>query len=375
MELSKLAKSAFESLGKESILASLAGKIVVVATLTSSGKSLCYNIPVLEVLSQNMLACAMYFFPTKALAQDQLRVFLTMVKGLDVNFNVGIYDGDTSEADRTWSRDNARVVVESGTGDKPSTKRKIVMRRSSPIMELSNLLAEMVQHGLRCMAFCKTRKLCELVLSYTREILQDIGPELMDSVCADRGGYMAEVWRRIEGECFCGKLRGIAATNALELGIDVRHIDVTLHLGFPGTVASLWQQAGRLGRRGKPSLAEYVAFEGPLDQYFMRFPQKLFRSRIEHCLIDAQNKQVLEQNLICAALEHPLSLIYDEKFFGSCLNSAIKALESRGYLSCDSSHGSTRTWSYIGQEIGTYIEYFKCSWLVVKALEISDGEQ
>ncbi|GAB2220919.1 hypothetical protein Drorol1_Dr00012078 [Drosera rotundifolia] len=473
MELSKLAKSAFESLGvkklyshqKESILASLAGKNIVVATLTSSGKSLCYNIPVLEVLSQNMLACAMYLFPTKALAQDQLRVFLTMVKGLDVNFNVGIYDGDTSEADRTWLRDNARVlitnpdmlhisilpchaqfqrllsnlrfvvideahsyrgafgshsalilrrlrrlcshvygsnpsfvlctatsgnphqhamelaglssleliqkdgspsgpksfvlwnpplrpktVVESGTGDKPSTKRKIVMRRSSPIMELSNLLAEMVQHGLRCMAFCKTRKLCELVLSYTREILQDIGPELMDSVCAYRGGYMAEVRRRIEGEFFCGKLRGIAATNALELGIDVGHIDVTLHLGFPGTVASLWQQAGRSGRRGKPSLAVYVAFEGPLDQYFMRFPKKLFQSPIERCLIDAQNKQVLEQNLICAALEHPLSLIYDEKFFGSCLNSAIKALESRGYLSCDSSHGSARTWSYIGQE-------------------------
>ncbi|GAB2209556.1 hypothetical protein Droror1_Dr00026775 [Drosera rotundifolia] len=172
-------------------------------------------------------------------------------------------------------------------------------------MELSNLLAEMVQHGL---------------------------------------------------------LRGIVATNALELVIDVGHIDLTLHLYFPGTVASLWKQAGRSGRRGKPSPAVYVAFEGPLDQYFMRFPQKLFRSPIERCLIDAQNKQVLEQNLICAALEHPLSLIYDKKFIGSCLNSAIKALESRGYLSCDSSHGSAHTWSYIGQELLSYLLWLVTFW-------------
>ncbi|GAB2270172.1 hypothetical protein Dimus_005079 [Dionaea muscipula] len=473
-ELSEITQSALVCIGitmlyshqKESIEASLAGKDVVVATLTSSGKSLCYNIPVLEVLSQNMSSCAIYLFPTKALAQDQFRALSTMVEGLDVHLNIGIYDGDTSEVDRTWLRDNARVlitnpdmlhisilprhvqfqrllsnlrfvvvdeahsykgafgchaalilrrlcrlcahvygsnpsfvfctatsanprehamelanlssleliqkdgspsgpksfvlwnpplrpktVVESTTGSKPSRNRTIIMRRSSPIMEISNLLAEMVQHGLRCIAFCKTRKLCELVLSYTREILQDLGPKFVDSVCAYRGGYMAEDRRRIESEFFSGQLRGIAATNALELGIDVGHIDVTLHLGFPGTVASLWQQAGRSGRRGKPSLSVFVAFDGPLDQYFMRCPEKLFQAPIECCHIDAQSKQVLEQHLVCAALEHPLSLIYDEKYFSSCLNSAIMALESRGYLSCDSSRGSARIWSYIGQEV------------------------
>ncbi|KAJ6735765.1 ATP-DEPENDENT HELICASE HRQ1 [Salix viminalis] len=82
------------------------------------------------------------------------------------------------------------------------------------------------------------------------------------------------------------------ATNALEFGVDVGHIDVTLHLGFPGSVASLWQQAGRSGRREKPSLAVYVAFQGPLDQYFMKFPKKLFRCPIECYHIDAQNQQV-----------------------------------------------------------------------------------
>ena len=132
---------------------------------------------------------------------------------------------------------------------------------------------------------------------------------------------MGQDRRRIESEFFSGNLCGVAATNALELGIDVGHIDVTLHLGFPGSIArykpevisvcvrsnlfiqlflllfclsivSLWQQAGRSGRREKASLAIYVAFEGPLDQYFMKFPQKLFRSPIECCHIDSQNQQV-----------------------------------------------------------------------------------
>ncbi|GAB4845369.1 hypothetical protein Ancab_038777 [Ancistrocladus abbreviatus] len=473
-QLSEKTKSSLKSLGitslyshqAESIRASLAGKNVAVATLTSSGKSLCYNIPVLEALCQNITSCALYLFPTKALAQDQLRAFLAMTEKLNVNLNIGIYDGDTSQQNRIWLRDNSRLlitnpdmlhmsvlpchihfqrllenlrfvvideahsykgafgchtafilrrlrrlcshvygscpqfvfctatsanprehamelanlptleliqkdgspsgpklfmlwnpplypktVLERSMGSKDSTERTIVLQRSSPIVETSRLLAEMVQHGLRCIAFCKSRKLCELVLSYTREILQDSAPHLKDSICAYRGGYIVEDRRRIEGEFFAGKLCGIAATNALELGIDVGHIDVTLHLGFPGSVASLWQQAGRSGRRGRPSLAVYVAFEGPLDQYFMRYPEKLFRSPIECCHADSQNQQVLEQHLACAAIEHPLSLIYDEKFFGPSLNAAIKALEDRGYLSSDlSREASARIWSYVGKE-------------------------
>lgn len=244
------------------------------------------------------------------------------------------------------------VPNRSSRSDKACKSDKhVLVRRSSPIMEVSCLFAEMVQHGLRCITFCKTRKLCELVLSYTREILQETAPHLVGSICAYRAGYLAQDRRRIEGDFFGGKLCGIAATNALELGIDVGHIDVTLHLGFPGSIASLWQQAGRSGRRERPSLAIYVAFDGPLDQYFMKFPQKLFRSPIECCHINAQNLQVLEQHLACAALEHPLSLIYDEKYFGSGLNSAIMALNKRGYLSCDPSRDSSAViWSYIGHE-------------------------
>ncbi|KAK9684448.1 hypothetical protein RND81_10G210900 [Saponaria officinalis] len=467
-ELSANTKSALDALGitklyshqAMSIKASLCGKNVVVATMTSSGKSLCYNVPVLEALSQDMLSCALYLFPTKALAQDQLRALLAMTERFE-HLNVGVYDGDTSQAQRNWLRDNARMLITNPDmlhlsilpfhgqfqriianlkfviideahvykgafgchtalilrrlqrlcshvyGSDPSfvfstatsanprehvmelanlptvevidkdgspsgpklfilwnplvckrtvpqagnKKRIVVTGQLSPIVEVSCLLAEFVQHGLRSIAFCKTRKLCELVLSYAREILQDTAPHLVNSICAYRAGYIAEDRRRIESELFSGKLCGVAATNALELGIDVGHIDATLHLGFPGSVASLWQQAGRSGRRGKQSIAVYVAFEGPLDQYFMKNPLKLFRSPIECCHVDSQNPMVLQQHLNCAAIEHPLSLIYDEKYFGSGLNSGVAALESRGYLSADPSRDSLdRIWNYIGPE-------------------------
>lgn len=235
--------------------------------------------------------------------------------------------------------------------DSKNVKANVITRRSSPIMEVSYLFAEMVQHGLRCIAFCKTRKLCELVLCYTREILQEVMHNLAGCICVYRAGYTPQDRRRIEAELFEGKLRGVAATNALELGIDVGHIDATLHLGFPGSVASLWQQAGRSGRRARPSLAVYVAFEGPLDQYFMKFPHKLFGSPIEHCQVDACNQKVLEQHVACAAYELPLCSQYDEKYFGSGLDSAITALKLKGCLSNNPlGVSSSMIWNYIGPE-------------------------
>ncbi|KAK1274303.1 hypothetical protein QJS04_geneDACA018303 [Acorus gramineus] len=228
---------------------------------------------------------------------------------------------------------------------------EVITRRRSPILETSSLFAEMIQHGLRCIAFCKTRKLCELVLCQTREILLECAPHLLDSICSYRAGYMAQDRRSIEVDFFGGKLCGLAATNALELGIDVGHIDATLHLGFPGSIASLWQQAGRSGRRLKPSLAVYIAFEGPLDQYFMKFPQKLFRRAVESCQVDAHNQQVLEQHVACAAAEYPLNVSHDEKFFGSGLDDAIIVLRNKGLLGSDSQCTSShKMWRYIGHE-------------------------
>ncbi|XP_020277328.1 uncharacterized protein LOC109851548 [Asparagus officinalis] len=463
--LEKLGISRLYSHQAESICASISGKNVVVATSTSSGKSLCYNIPILEELSKNLSSCALYIFPTKALAQDQLRALLNMTTSFDVDLSLGVYDGDTSQEDRIWIRDNARLLITnpdmlhtsilpyhkkferilsnlrcivideahvfkgafgchtalvlrrlrricshvygsdpsfifctatsanprehamelanletlelvqndgSPSGQKyfllwnpplrsapkfPSkneqnfTKKDLCTRRSSPILEVSHLFAEVIRHGLRCIAFCKTRKLCELVMSYTRELLQESSLHLVDSICVYRGGYTSEDRRSIESRFFGGTLLGVAATNALELGIDVGHIDATLHLGFPGSVASLWQQAGRSGRRSKPSLAIYVAFDGPLDQYFMKHPHKLFMRPIEHCQVDGQNQKVLEQHIACAAVELPLCTQYDEKYFGAVLQSAITDLKSKGYLSSDQNETSSiKMWNYIGPE-------------------------
>ncbi|KAK7411308.1 hypothetical protein VNO78_02741 [Psophocarpus tetragonolobus] len=463
-----LGVSKFYSHQAESIQASLDGKNVVVATMTSSGKSLCYNLPVLEVLFGNSSSCALYIFPTKALAQDQLRALIRMTKGCDIDFNIGIYDGDTPQNERIWLRDNSRLLItnpdmlhisilphhqqfsrilsnlryvvidETHTykgafgchtalilrrlkrlcshvygsvpsfvfstatsanprehsmelanlstlelfqnDGSPSARKHFVLWnpalrpkaifkkaqfaldtdelanesanfvRSSPIVDVSRLFAEMVQHGLRCIAFCKSRKLAELVLSYTREILHETAPHLVNSICAYRGGYIAEERRKIESSFFGGAICGVAATNALELGIDVGEIDATLHLGFPGSIASLWQQAGRGGRRDKPSIAVYVAFGGPLDQYFMKHPKKLFERPIECCHVDSQNKQVVEQHLACAAHEHPLCVKYDEQYFGPCLETIIISLKARGYLSSFLSSDSSRMWNYIGPE-------------------------
>ncbi|EOA22920.1 hypothetical protein CARUB_v10003654mg [Capsella rubella] len=481
-KLSETTKSALKRIGlhtlyshqAEAISAALSGKNVVVATMTSSGKSLCYNVPVFEELCKDTDACALYLFPTKALAQDQLRALSDLIKGYEESINMGVYDGDTLYKDRTRLRSNARLLItnpdmlhmsimplhgqfsrilsnlryvvideahtykgpfgchtalilrrlrrlcshvygsnpsfifctatsanprehcmelanlseleliekdgspsseklfvlwnpsvlptskpeeslkvvgssEGAAADKPSGVAAITP--SSPASEVSHLFAEMVQHGLRCIAFCPSRKLCELVLCLTREILAKTAPHLVEAISSYRGGYIAEDRRKIESDLFGGKLCGIAATNALELGIDVGHIDVTLHLGFPGSIASLWQQAGRSGRRQRPSLAVYVAFAGPLDQYFMKFPDKLFRSSIECCVIDSQNEQVLVQHLACAAIEHPLSLQYDEQHFGSGISDALGSLRNRGYLSFDPSRdSSSRIWTYIGRE-------------------------
>lgn len=115
---------------------------------------------------------------------------------------------------------------------------------------------------------------------------------------------------------------------------------------------SLWQQAGRSGRREQPSLAIYVAFEGPLDQYFMKYPQKLFGGPIECCHVDANNQQVLEQHLVCASLEHPLSVVHDEKYFGPALKTAILSLKSKGHVTTDPSKGpDIEIWNYVGHEV------------------------
>jgi DEAD/DEAH box helicase domain-containing protein len=477
------------------VAAALARRNVVVATGTASGKSVCYNAPVLQALTSDAAATALYLFPTKALAQDQLRALRVMLRaaaasaaaaaarGDDARVPVfvpsaGVYDGDTSDAERARIEREDRLVItnpdmlhvnvlpnhrkwramltglryvvideahayrgvfgshvalvirrlrrlcrelyggeptfivtsatiaapgnhardlvgafpiaaetetetETAAGDAftPVWKARETARRAkthglsltsdaaaalgkgtlgvygsgprrtSPVVEISALLAECVRHDLKCIAFCKTKKLCELVLKYTREALASTGaPSLCGSVLAYRGGYSSVDRRAIEKALFSGSVRGVAATNALELGVDVGALDVTLHLGFPGTVASLIQQAGRAGRRGKRALSVYVAFDGPLDQHFMRSPAKLFGRPIERAAIDPCNPSVMEAHVACASHEMPLdprvlpkSAITDgggrdaRLYFGSALEVVCDRLRERRLVVPDAS--------------------------------------
>ena len=474
-------------------------KHVVVSTGTASGKSLCYNAPVIETLLSDPSATALYIFPTKALAQDQVRAVRQILAGAprreETVFDVGVYDGDASEDARATTRDECRLIVtnpdmlhvsvlpnhkrwtrvlrglryvvvdeahaysgvfgshvalilrrlrricfeEYGssprfvvssatvanpaehardligyhghdaperdriavvTNDgaprgektfvlwnprlKPGTKTTNTNRkfrrvtaiergkaalakrlrdgkndadeneareddaedertatedgaRASPVVDVSQLLAECVRHNLRCLAFCKTRKLCELVLVYAREILRATAPHLAEKVASYRGGYEAGERRVIEKELFSGSLLGVAATNALELGIDVGSLDVTLHLGFPGSVASLWQQAGRAGRRERRALSVYVAFDGPLDQHFMRQPRALFDAPLEMSYVWTKNPTILAQHMTCAAYERALFGIpgADQAYFGDSALDVAGTLVASGKLCRD----------------------------------------
>ena len=186
-----------------------------------------------------------------------------------------------------------------------------------------------------------------------------MAPDLISSVCAYRAGYTASERRGIEGSLFRGQLRAVAATNVLELGIDVGALDLTLHLGFPGTIASLWQQSGRAGRREQQALSVYVAFDGPLDQYFMLRPEKLFTASIERAIVDTRNLQILQTHAACAAYERPLLLrrgmLQDDEeaddspaFFGTGLQTAASELRKRQILGPNPLNPHDRTMRYVG---------------------------
>ena len=239
--------------------------------------------------------------------------------------------GDADGAGASGHQEGAAVASPIGHGEEDE-------KRLSSIVEVARLLAECVQHGVRTIAFCKTKKLTELVLRYTRETFDKALPEAeaedrKEKLMAYRGGYAAEDRRAIERRLFSGELLGVAATNALELGVDVGELDCTLHLGWPGSVASLWQQAGRAGRRQGRALAIMVAFNGPLDQWFMRNPKALFERRLERCFADASAPRILRGHLACAAHERTLTP-EDSRWFGGVgvFGAAARAAREAGEL-------------------------------------------
>ncbi|MEE9203225.1 MAG: DEAD/DEAH box helicase [Dehalococcoidia bacterium] len=215
--------------------------------------------------------------------------------------------------------------------DPPLLDRGRTGRRSANT-EAATLLSELLRWGVRSLTFARTRKLTELIYLYCRDALLAKGDlDLAQRLRPYRAGYLPEVRREIESQLFRGELLGVVATNALELGIDIGTLDATVLTGYPGSIASTYQQAGRSGRRGERSLSILVGLDNPLDQYFMRHPQALFGQPVEHALLNPANPHILRPHLLCAAYELPLSG-NEQDLFGPEMVQLVKELEQAGLL-------------------------------------------
>jgi DEAD/DEAH box helicase domain-containing protein len=203
--------------------------------------------------------------------------------------------------------------------------------RRSAVAETADLLADLVADGVQTVAFGRSRAGVEAVAASARRSLSEVDPTLGFGVAAYRGGYLPEERRELEERLRSGALRGLAATTALELGIDVSGLDAVLMAGWPGTCASLWQQAGRAGRNGSASLAVLIAGDDPLDTYLIHHPEALFDRPVEAAVLDPQNPYVLAPHLAAAAAELPLTDA-DAQVFGSTMVGLLEVLVARGIL-------------------------------------------
>ena len=204
--------------------------------------------------------------------------------------------------------------------------------RRSAGAEAATLLADLVADGVRSLAFVRSRRGAEVVALSARRQLAEAAPELADRVAAYRAGYLPEERRGLERALASGRLLGLASTNALELGVDIVGLDAVVLAGFPGTLASLWQQVGRAGRAGQPALAVFVARDDPLDTYLVHHPDAVFGRPVEATVLDPENPYVLRPHLCCAAAELPLTDEDLQLFGGAPAEELCADLVRRGAL-------------------------------------------
>ncbi|MFB9237020.1 DEAD/DEAH box helicase [Plantactinospora siamensis] len=218
-----------------------------------------------------------------------------------------------------------------GPPDGGGSPAELAQVRRSALRETSDLLADAVAAGTRTLAFVRSRRGAEVIATAARRSLDEAVPGLGQRVAAYRSGYLREERRALEHALLTGELLGLASTNALELGVDLTGLDAVLICGYPGTRASLWQQAGRAGRSGREALAVLVARDDPLDTYLVHHPEALFGRPVEATVLDPGNPYVLGPQLCCAAVEAPLTEA-DLRLFGPGAREAVESLTASGAL-------------------------------------------
>lgn len=424
----------------EAIEAALAGENVVLATGAASGKSLAYNLPVLQSLLQDPTATALYLFPTKALAHDQLAALERLTGALEFPIPVAPYDGDTPSAQRAAIRNRARLLVTnpdmlhlgilpfhtrwarffsglrwvvldelhvyrgvfgshvanvlrrlqrvcrfygarprflcasatiadpqglarrlleapvypveddgSPRGEKhfliynPPLVDPVLGIRRPLLLAALDVARPLLETDLQTVFFTRSRLSTEVLLGYLRDMAATLGRD-PSAVRGYRGGYLPTQRREIERGLREGTVRAVVATNALELGVDIGQMTACVILGYPGSVSSTWQQAGRAGRRTGTSLVILLAGSSPLDQYLASHPDYLFCRPVEEALLDPDNPVILGDHLACAAYELPFER--GEPFGGlEDVETLLRLLAEEGAL-----HPSDGRYVWVGED-------------------------
>lgn len=398
------------------------GKNVVIVTPTASGKTLTYNLPVFQKILEQNQSRSIYLFPTKALAQDQVKELHDLVKQLDENILSYTFDGDTPPGVRRTIRSsghivatnpdmlhqgilphhtlwiklfenlkyiiideihayrgvfgshlanvirrlkrlcvfygshpkficssatiaNAREFAEKLTGEEvelidnngapngekhfifynpPVVNRELGIR-NSVLKEVRKIIENFLPTGIQIIVFARSRLNVEILVTYLKESARyrKINP---NKIRGYRGGYLPNQRREIEKGLRSGEIQVVVSTNALELGIDIGQLDVSVIAGYPGTISSTWQQAGRAGRRQTTSVSVMVASSAPLDQYIVEHPEFFFGKNPEHASVDSDNLPILMSHLKCAAFELPFKI--DENFGTDITQQLLQYLES-----------------------------------------------
>ena len=420
----------------------LQGRNVVTVTPTASGKTLCYNAPVLNAILKDRSTRALYLFPTKALAQDQLAELHALsqivTRDTDTQIAVFTYDGDTpSDARRAirgkahvvlsnpdmlhsgilphhprWAKlfENLRYVIidelhayrgvfgshlsnilrrlqrichhygsdplficssatianpkalaegltgrpfelvdQSGAprGEKfflfvnpPVVNAELGIRRSY-LHEARRVAMEFLKQNLQLILFAQSRLAVEILTTYLKDTFHG-PPGSREMIRGYRGGYLPNRRREIEKGLREGAVRAVVSTNALELGIDIGALDVSVMAGYPGTIAATWQRAGRAGRRSTRSAAVLVASSAPIDQFVVRNPSYFFDASPEHALINPDNLHILIDHVKCAAFELPFAA--DEAFGAEDVQQVLSVLSEQGFV-----HNADGQWNWTNE--------------------------